>query len=147
MLTTISIIWGRRRIALLVLFVDNLYMTSDHVEKINWLQEEFKKQFSTTDLESLCHSLGIEFIFQVRNYYDSKDVHKNYTGILSHWLQSFPHSYVGVETWSLDCTGKTINISNVTNTSGTWDWARTHINVGCNQYNNGRSRHTQLSTG
>jgi hypothetical protein len=61
-------------------------MTSDHVEKINWLQEEFKKQFSTTEsnLETLCHSLGIEFIFQVWNYYDSKDVHKNCTGVLSH---------------------------------------------------------------
>ena len=43
--------------------VDNRYMTSDHVEKINWLREEIKKQSSMTDLGILTHSLGIEFIF------------------------------------------------------------------------------------
>ena len=38
-------------------------MTSDHVEKINLLREEFKKQFCMTNLGILYHSLGIEFIF------------------------------------------------------------------------------------
>ena len=51
------------RIAILILYVDDLYMTGDHVEKINWLREEIKKQFSMTDLGILTHSLGIEFIF------------------------------------------------------------------------------------
>ena len=51
------------RITILILYVDDLYMTGDHVEKINWMREEIKKQFSLTDLGILIHSLGIEFIF------------------------------------------------------------------------------------
>ena len=51
------------RITIFILYVDDLYMTDDHVEKINRLQEEINKQFFMTDLGILTHSLGIEFIF------------------------------------------------------------------------------------
>ena len=51
------------RIAILILYVDDLYMIGDHVEKINWPQEEIKKHFFMTDLGILAHLLGIEFIF------------------------------------------------------------------------------------
>ena len=38
-------------------------MTGDLVEKIKWLQEEIKKQFSITYLGIFSQSLGIELIF------------------------------------------------------------------------------------
>jgi hypothetical protein len=40
------------------MYVDDLHMIGDYVEKINWLREEIKKQFSMTDLGILTHSLG-----------------------------------------------------------------------------------------
>ena len=51
------------KIALFILYVYKFYITGDHSKKLNWLQEESKKQFFMTDLRILTHLLGIEFIF------------------------------------------------------------------------------------
>ena len=65
----------------MVLYVVDLYTVDDHVENINWLQEEIKKLFSMKNSGILSRSLRIEYIFhETRNYYALKEVHNNYIG-------------------------------------------------------------------
>ncbi|KAL3686034.1 hypothetical protein R1sor_004056 [Riccia sorocarpa] len=48
-------------IVLIVLYVDDLLITGNHTEKINWLKGQLKLQFEMTDLGLMQHYLRVQF--------------------------------------------------------------------------------------
>jgi hypothetical protein len=44
-----------------MLYVDDLLMTGNDIEKIKWIKEEVKQKFEMTDLGHLQRYLGMEF--------------------------------------------------------------------------------------
>jgi hypothetical protein len=50
------------RTTILLLYVDDMYLTGDHQEKLDWLRQRFTTTYKMTDLELLHHSLGLEFL-------------------------------------------------------------------------------------
>ena len=49
-------------IAMLLLYVDDVYLAGSHSDKIAWLRQELFSSFDMTDLGLLSYSLGVEFI-------------------------------------------------------------------------------------
>jgi hypothetical protein len=46
---------------ILVVYVDNLFITSGDKRKISWLKQQLKKEFDITDLGPVTKYLGVEF--------------------------------------------------------------------------------------
>ena len=51
------------RIALLLLYVDDIYLLGDHSERLTLLRSQLKRRFDMTDLGQLSHSLEVEYLF------------------------------------------------------------------------------------
>jgi hypothetical protein len=49
---------------LLILYVDDVYLTCIHIPKLDWIQSEIKQCFEMIDLGLLQHSLRLEHFFQ-----------------------------------------------------------------------------------
>ncbi len=52
------------QIAILLLYVDDIYLIGDYVEKINIIQAQLQQTYDMEDLGSLIHFLGLEYIYQ-----------------------------------------------------------------------------------
>jgi hypothetical protein len=61
-----------------VTYIDDLLITGNDIEKIEWIMEEFKQTFEMTDLSHLERYLGVEFrisslgIFMIQKTYVGK---------------------------------------------------------------------------
>jgi hypothetical protein len=61
---------------ILILYVDNLLITSVHLEKIEWLKCQLQKRFEMTNLGDVSHYLKIEFIYlEKKKIHDTKELH------------------------------------------------------------------------
>lgn len=52
------------KLTLLLLYVDDVYLTGNNTAHIASIRAEIQKEFDMSDLGILSYSLGIEFIFQ-----------------------------------------------------------------------------------
>jgi hypothetical protein len=53
----------REKVALLLFYVDDVYLVGNHIEKIQWIIIETKRRFEMIDVKLLNLLLGINFFF------------------------------------------------------------------------------------
>jgi hypothetical protein len=51
------------QIVILLLYVKDMYLTGNHVSKLTWLRQRLTQTYDMTDMGTLCHSLGLEFLY------------------------------------------------------------------------------------
>jgi len=54
----------REKVALLLFYVDDVYLIGNHIEKIQWIIIETKRRFEMIDVKLLNLLLGIDFFFR-----------------------------------------------------------------------------------
>jgi hypothetical protein len=54
---------SRWSLVILILYVDNLSITNDHLERIEWFKCQLQKRFEMKNLGDMSHYLKIKFIY------------------------------------------------------------------------------------